>query len=853
MKLASLRRSSRRFLALFLAAVGIGGAFSAAGAKEITTGDVRITAAGAREGKAAVTPWSGTWWPMADGELALGWNGTGADFTYDAATKRWSRALTQKPVDDRAPMLKYDDVVRQATGTDPGCALLEVQGDARHSHHVYGDEKERYDREGISYSWWGHCNGWCAAAILAREPVGPVTHRGVRFDVADLKGLLTESHFGVESEFTGRRYNKPALAMTEARATGRTLLASLGTNAVRPVAEFIAWYEKAWETTMSAAAKAAARAEDFRDELTQFEDWFKRTYDDAYADLPPDVFHKILESVVGQRKLSFVCDITANEEVWNHPLYAYESTVTFSRDLTENGAARKEWTVRTVCHYATDGVSESVIGVEGFTKTYTYTLVTEADGRLVRGAWTGASVDEHPDFAWLPVRNPTTVDAGENSKLIYGKLLEILPAVNDPTQARPFDVQVNGVRASTKRANDQTTTWSQPVAAPNGDVSLVVVPAAGRTIARVAYFEQLVDGSTYPVARRAPLVSLGETTTPATPVTARLDGTGKHLLLAYGYDAAGRLLGVDEVTVQGGGNTPQPTTDDTFEQNDTQAAAAVVAAGNYANLRCNDDDWFKVTLAAPGTLTVKITFKNSEGDLDLSVEGVGTSEGTGDTETVTKTALAAGTYAIRVHGYNGAKAAYALDVAVSGGAPVATDDPYEQNDTRAAAAALAPGVYTALRCEDDDFFKVTVPGGATLEAKTAFRHATGDLELELLDAAGARLASSTSATDAESVKKTNLGPGTYLVRVYGYNGAKGAYDLTVTVTAGTPTPPTTTGTITANTLNVRRGPATTFAIVTTRRLNDVVTILEERNGWVRITWSGAPAGELWVSKTYVRV
>ena len=34
---------------------------------------------------------------------------------------------------------------------------------------------------------------------------------------------------------------------------------------------------------------------------------------------------------------------------------------------------------------------------------------------------------------------------------------------------------------------------------------LNLVPAANRVIARVAYFEQLVDGSTYPVARRAPL------------------------------------------------------------------------------------------------------------------------------------------------------------------------------------------------------------------------------------------------------------------------------------------------------------------------------------------------------------
>lgn len=832
-----------------------------ADAREIALGDVRITAPERREARAAVTPWSGTWWPMASGKLALGWNGTAADFTYDETTKRYVRATAsaQKPGSDLAPFLKYDAWRTLVTGTDPGSALVELHGEGRFNHHVYGDEKARLDSEGISYSWWGHCNGWCAAAILEREPIAPIDARGIRFDVADLKGLLTESHFGVESEFTGRRFNAPKPAIRTARDTGRTLLAALTGNTPRPVAEYITWYETAYETTMSAAAKAAAKAADFKDELEGFEKWYVDSYDTAYSDLAPDVFHKILESVIGQRHLSFVADITCNEEVWNHPAYAYDSTITQARTFSENGGARTEWSVSTVVTYATDGVSESVLGVEEFTRTYTYTLVTDETGKLLRGAWTGASVDDHPDFAWLPVRNSTGADTSENPKLMWSDVTTLLPQTHAAATARPFDMNAAGVTASSRRASDRTTTWSQPVSA-GVDVALGATAAANVALAKVTYFEQRVNGSgATPTVAREPLVALGESTTAGFAVMARLQA-GKRMVLAYGYDASGRLLGIDEITVQVGGNTPPPVTDDAFEQNDTAATAAAVAPGAYPNLACNDEDWFAVTLASPGALMVKIDFSNAAGDLDLGVDGpsgsVGKSEGTGNTEKVEVATLPAGTYKVRVFGYQGARGTYALTVTASTVTPPApTDDRFEENDTRATAAVLAAGAYPALACNDEDWFKVTLAAPSTLSAKLEFRHAEGDIELEVADGAGAVLGSSTSSADGELVTKQGLAAGTYLVRVYGYRGAKAAYALTVTATptATTPTPTTRTGTITANTLNVRRGPATTFAIAGTVRLNAVVTIHEERNGWYRVTYTGAPTGELWVSKTYVRV
>lgn len=40
--------------------------------------------------------------------------------------------------------------------------------------------------------WYGHCNGWAAAAIRHAEPVKSVTKNGVTFSPSDIKGLLAE-------------------------------------------------------------------------------------------------------------------------------------------------------------------------------------------------------------------------------------------------------------------------------------------------------------------------------------------------------------------------------------------------------------------------------------------------------------------------------------------------------------------------------------------------------------------------------------------------------------------------------------------------------------------------------------
>lgn len=857
-------------------------AMGVASAKEIEIDEVTITGPASREGRAAYVPWSGIWWPFTELKLATGWNGTAPDFEYDETAKQWKRKNESKPVNDRSPLLKYDEYVRLTTGTDPQAALLECTGDEANEfeHSVYGEKKKKYDEDGISYGWWGHCNGWCGAALMEKEPIAPIEVRGIRFEVADLKGLLSENYWGVESDFTGRRYNKPRAIYADNRQVAKDLLAALNAGTPKPVADYIKWYETVWQTTMSAAAKAAAKPADFKDELEYFEQWFADTYDAAYKDLEPSVWHRILETVIGRKRLAFVADVTANEEVWNHPAFAYTSTIAHARDFVESGAQRKEWSVTTTVWYATDGVSESILGINDFTKTYTYKLVTDgATGKVLRGEWTGASVDNHPDFAWLPTYNPTGADYGENWNLRFGKVLEILPQAHGTSEARAIDLGANGTRASSRRANDRTTTWSQPVPA-SGDVALDVAVASGRTITKVKYFEQPTSGTSSPTATRQPLVALGESSTgPAFAATARFASNGKKMVVAYAYSGE-RLVGYDEITLQYSVSTSGGTTgggssaDDAFEENDTRAAAAAVAAGSYPNLYCGDDDWFKVGVPASGSLTVRVDFAHSEGDIDMVLQNasgteLGKSDSTANFESIAKTGLAAGDYFVRVYGYSGAKAKYALAVTVAGGGTGGSggtttdpnDDSFEPNDDRASAAALAAGTHGNLACNDDDWYRITLAGAGALTFRIDFRHAEGDLDIFLYDASGAELGRSEGTTDSETIAKTGLGAGTYYAKVIGYDGARAAYSATVTIVAsstggggGTTTPRT--GTVTASTLNVRSGPGTSYSIVTTVSSGTAVTILEERPYWYRITWSGAPSsssGQLWVYKSYVRL
>lgn len=62
--------------------------------------------------------------------------------------------------------------------------------------------------------WYGHCNGWAAAAIRHAEPVKSVTRNGVTFSPSDIKGLLAEIYIYNHHEVLGGENQRPINAGT---------------------------------------------------------------------------------------------------------------------------------------------------------------------------------------------------------------------------------------------------------------------------------------------------------------------------------------------------------------------------------------------------------------------------------------------------------------------------------------------------------------------------------------------------------------------------------------------------------------------------------------------------------------
>jgi len=112
----------------------------------------------------------------------------------------------------------------------------------------------------------------------------------------------------------------------------------------------------------------------------------------AYKDIAPAWMDYLLRYYVRYYKFPFVMDINANAEVWNFPVFAY------SRHTVDYAGGVQD--VTTQVWYSSPEYGTT--GTRYFSRTYTYRLTA---GQL--GVWTGTSVDNHPDFAWVPTGRNT--------------------------------------------------------------------------------------------------------------------------------------------------------------------------------------------------------------------------------------------------------------------------------------------------------------------------------------------------------------------------------------------------------------------------------------------------------------
>lgn len=426
-------------------------------------------------------PWAGSWWPLKDAELVFGYSYSRETFSSliksdieqlkrdmdrlsdeirdmaegpDKQAKVTEYQGKQQEVVDKLVSF-YDDL---RADLDGGTVVIE-DGAIRHTQDGWSfqvNELSPFDKFGLHRylandgtgnpfygsawellnqwnpgggSWWGHCNGWAAAAILTNEPREEitVTARGVpiTYTTADLKGLLSETHYSTYSSFYGERYYKEGDDINDLspkafhqiiqfylRDQGVPLV--FDTTAADEVWNFPAWAAEVTVTETTSGEGAGKLNINTADK-------------DALMTLP-GIGETLAKRIVDHRRyegpFQSVDDLTQVSGIG-------EALLSDIRDQITTVAVQREFSVTAAVKFATDGVSETHVDVDednpqGFTNTYRYTLRTDDTGRVVDGTW--ANEREHPDFAWIPYSNPTAAATGgsENPYIPYGSFLSLV-------------------------------------------------------------------------------------------------------------------------------------------------------------------------------------------------------------------------------------------------------------------------------------------------------------------------------------------------------------------------------------------------------------------------------------------
>ncbi|RYZ22852.1 MAG: T9SS type A sorting domain-containing protein [Chitinophagaceae bacterium] len=236
-----------------------------------------------------------------------------------------------------------------------------------------------------------------------------------------------------------------------------------------------------------------------------------------------------------------------------------------------------------------------------------------------------------------------------------------------------------------------------------------------------------------------------------------------------------------------------------YEPNESLAAAAAVATNtalSAAVTTTTDQDWFKVTLSATSNFNISLT--GLAGDYDLVLyNSAGTqlaiSENGGTTsESIARASNAAGTYYVKVFGYNGASSAtcYSLNIGASAVTAPTCPGTYDNSTNGSTSGAAQVPFNTDIKgtigsSTDVDYYKfvITTGGSITITLGTL----PGDYDLKLFNSAGTQVGiSQNGGTTGETISYT-AAAGTYYAQVYGYQGVNSTTCYTLRVALGTAT------------------------------------------------------------------
>lgn len=209
-------------------------------------------------------------------------------------------------------------------------------------------------------AWAGHCNGFSAAAQRHMRPKKSVVKNGVTFEIQDIKALLAEIHMSAKYLFLGGRRceNDQRIPLPGERPDPTKI--------------------------------------------------------NECQDINPGTFHAAVANWIGIAKHTVIFDDRVSSQVWNYPMYAYQSTVTAMtlqdalKEITgsRNGSYRFNPTavkfsfIDMTVTFA-DAAEETSGTTIAKTQRYTYILELNDKDEIIGGEWVRGSVSDHPDFLWV--------------------------------------------------------------------------------------------------------------------------------------------------------------------------------------------------------------------------------------------------------------------------------------------------------------------------------------------------------------------------------------------------------------------------------------------------------------------
>ena len=282
------------------------------------------------------------------------------------------------------------------------------------------------------------------------------------------------------------------------------------------------------------------------------------------------------------------------------------------------------------------------------------------------------------------------------------------------------------------------------------------------------------------------LTAAGTWTNAATATTAlSLNLTGLTASSSYDWRVRANCTGATGAYATASFTTTAASTCATaFEPNETQATAASIVSGvtNSAAISSTTDiDYYQIVTTASSNNVFNLVGPSGV-DYDLYIyNSAGTQIGSGigstATETVTLNTQAAGTYFIKVIGYNGANSATCYTITATTTVITGCQSSYDVSTNGTISGAATVPFNTNITglinpSGDNDYYKFVITTGGT--ATVTLTTLPADYDLTIVNSSGTQLAiSQNGSTTSETITRTYTA-GTYYARVYGYNGANSA-------------------------------------------------------------------------------